>query len=628
MIASKQTLCIRGFAEQDSEPEIFAFLSKYGVLTNLEFTRPKDNTNKKTAIAHYQEEVQANYARSALHNQKFGNNYLFVDFFDPYSRFFPSGNAATGLPNDAKKDVKFIPRISEKKVFKFKELDKDKKNEKTTLYTKKNLVKMAASSKNNLTAASGKDDFYGNNNVTLNPQIPNTTPKSPFFTQNYYINGNINNQRNVYLKSQINFIHFMPPFMNSAPTINSSSNLNSTPNTNPQVSAIEQIKRSYLENTNGTTLTPNQNLLPNTNAPKPFNDPKNLINREFQQQRDIRFYNESNLVNNMNIKKDQEKMDSNSNSVNMIQKKNINTILREDFSSKLSENLDQRLALKEFQGKENIRDQQSIIVKGDEGSIVPPKAIAKENTTLENDKQAILPVYLQKKTIKTQVKDAFLKILKENPLLKDKFSFDEISKASQEKRVLRRLYHKLLHQFLKVAHKNHLIDSKEDENLPLEILNEKNIHNNHSLYNFHKSHMKKNLGKEEVIPNSGKEEKKMESNFIMNQEDPQQKDSTLQNPCPSAIDKNSTSNNLQEILNVKNENQVKEEEESNMVNLNNEAGKKEDLEEKKIEIETLSNEGLLKNKKLKTLLNYMMSGGDISNLKESLMKRRANKTEV
>ena len=98
MHSPNHVLCIRGLSEQDAESEIYSLLSKYGTLTHLEIIRLKDNKGKKNAIVHYQQQEQADFARASLHNQKFGSNYLFVDYYDPYSKTISPSQIQTAPP--------------------------------------------------------------------------------------------------------------------------------------------------------------------------------------------------------------------------------------------------------------------------------------------------------------------------------------------------------------------------------------------------------------------------------------------------------------------------------------------------------------------------------------------------
>ena len=223
MHSPNHVLCIRGLSEQDAESEIYSLLSKYGTLTHLEIIRLKDNKGKKNAIVHYQQQEQADFARASLHNQKFGSNYLFVDYYDPYSKTISPSQIQTAPPTvvpvkdeQQQQYLSFIrEKKAEKKIIKFTETDGDRRSEKTTLYTKKNLEKMISCSSKLPSQQQQKEEAL--------------FLKNPMVTQNYYINGNMNNQQNVYLKSQINFIHLLPIGVGQNQT------------------TIEQIKQSYLE---------------------------------------------------------------------------------------------------------------------------------------------------------------------------------------------------------------------------------------------------------------------------------------------------------------------------------------------------------------------------------------------
>jgi len=589
MLSSKHVLCIRGLSQEDSESEIYSLLSKYGTLTHLEIIKPKDNKGKKNALAHYQEEAQANYARSSLHNQKFGSNYLFVDYYDPYSKqfqgFYPSQiQIPMQIPNKPnlnynpeekdqymsflreKKDFK-----TEKKIIKFTEVDKDHKNEKTTLYTKKNLEKMISSSNNSRLPSQ-----------VLNPLNPPTTnvPKeelfvknSPMVTQNYYINGTMNNQQNVYLKSQINFIHFLPFGVgNNAPT-------------------IEQIKQSYLEKPSETQKTTPQTVANNPNVEK----------------------KQTSIVDHIAI------------NLNMPKEMNLNNA---------------HIEKKKIVGK----------------------------MELERTKEQIPEKFKEFKTLLNECKM--------------ELDFREVKNAAHMRKKLRRLYHKLLHKVLKTSHCSHQNNdnennakksnsnenkeknsnenyaknsnekneknSNEKNRIGLEKSNfiekcdinmekiQKTIdfgHISHKISIFHTAHqeiMKSPLFslneakevKETKESKEAKEAKESKETKESKESKETQEIKTKETKLESFVLKEdhqlpkTTATKIIEkpIIPLIKAEEMEIEKPIKM----EEPEKKEEMSEKKLE------EDLLKNKKMKNVLNYMMNGGDIQNLRDILKKKGLN----
>ena len=673
MFSSKNILCIRGLSEHDSETEIYSLLSKYGTLIHLDFLNPKDNKGRKSVLAHYQEESQANYARSSLHNQKFGNNYLFVDYYDPYSsskhRYsnpinpvnplyimqnqsyqlknevnqtktlspsfqneqeplgstMPSSFNTLQYLNGDKKEYKVIQRgnrglkpednpSQEKKIFKFTEMDKDKKNEKTMLYTKKNLEKIMNNPRLQQTNSGLEksytsldkpyekklidDGFYANNCL---PMIQNNKPGSSL-TQNYYINGTMNNQQNVYLKSQINFIHFLPSYVN-----------------HPS-STIEQIKQSYLENEKISGLDEGIKPLISNN----LINPSNIINKST---------NTNRLNYNTNYLYNANKLETGRvNEKGLINDANLSSALNE---------------------KHQISATKTVI----EEVIKPTSNEIKEDPYY----------YLNKESIK--VKDAFKEILKVCDL---KLEFEEIEKISDDKKKLRRLYHKFLHKFLQAGH-NKMSHEKNVSEKEANDINPKHV--SHKLYSFHEDYCKsshKSYSRSGSYKNFPKKRGyfNKRNQYSPNVTSPQSKVALL-NDETVVVEKNDMNMNNGEAnmnmnMNIKDSidkeklaktfelnksvdlNKLKEESTEQINDAIEIECKKEHIEaetqqslsnmgkasneEGDIVNENLNNIDILKeiaskkeNKKLKNLLNFMMNGGDVTNLKASLMKKRGIK---
>ena len=529
MHSPNHVLCIRGLSEQDSESEIYSLLSKYGTLTHLEIIRLNDNKGKKNAIAHYQQQAQADFARSSLHNQKFGSNYLFVDYYDPYSKTISPSQIQTPVPavlpvkdrgdEQQQQYLSFLrEKKAEKKIIKFTETDGDRRSEKTTLYTKKNLEKMISSSK--LPPQQQKEELF---------------LKNPMVTQNYYINGNMNNQQNVYLKSQINFIHLLPIGVGQNQT------------------TIEQIKQSYLEKAPNELSGNGNTVSAMMNQSKPGNYEKRADNKRSSEERSPKI--EKKLRNWMNFP--------------------------------------------------------------------------------EKNKE-------------------FREILSESGIEMD---FQEVRNAAHSKWKLRRLYHKLLHRFLKASHCKHsaktLPEDTEDKidietgktasfaadsggrdaqkpGIEIEKIVKTDISNTqtnektekkrdsghicHKIAVFHASHeLIKELNPPPLI----------ESSLKALSETTKQNPSAMEIEEPKSDFKESlsttTSNKvLLSSSEVMEDNGPKIEPMERKESIGESVSAKEEppLESKKLE------EDFLKNKKMKNLLNYVMNGGDISNLYASYMKKK------
>lgn len=519
MHSPNHVLCIRGLSEQDSESEIYSLLSKYGTLTHLEIIRLKDNKGKKNAIAHYQQQEQADFARASLHNQKFGSNYLFVDYYDPYSKTISPSQiqipAPAVLPVKDRGDeqqqqyLSFLrEKKAEKKIIKFTETDGDRRSEKTTLYTKKNLEKMISSSK--LPPQQQKEELF---------------LKNPMVTQNYYINGNMNNQQNVYLKSQINFIHLLPIGVGQNQT------------------TIEQIKQSYLEK------APNE-VSGNGNAAsamithsKPNNNEKRAENKRNSEERSPKI--EKKLRNWMNFP--------------------------------------------------------------------------------EKNKE-------------------FREILSESGIEMD---FQEVRNAGHSKWKLRRLYHKLLHRFLKESHRKHSAKTlSEDTEDKIDIETGKIV--SFAADSGGRDGQKPSIEIEKIVktdisntPTNEKPEKKRDSWHIRHKIAVFHASHELKTPpliesCslaalsehknqeqnPSAMEIEEPKADFKESLllspEVMEDNGPKIEPIERKESIGESVSAKEEppLESKKLE------EDFLKNKKMKNLLNYVMNGGDISNLYASYMRKK------
>lgn len=664
MFSQKSMLTIRGFSDQDSEPEIISLLSKYGTLSNLEIIRPKDSKSKKSVLAYYQEESQADLARSSLHNQKFGQNYLFVDYFDPYSKYFSS--------DPAFQSNKVIQRGGirnkddpEKKIFKFTEIDQDRKNEKTMLYTKKNLEKMITTNTRLSSGAVPSDskDFM----------------KAPVMTQNYYINGTMNNQQNVYLKSQINFIHFLPPFVQG----------------HSSVPTIEQIKRSYLE--------------------KPEVDP--LKNQSTKSNYKENTFKQDNFKSeNSDIKGD-----------NVLDKKTVSlekalkpkeTFPIYDIKPKETSQTSQipskplqkplQPLQKPLQPLSNpfqpLSKAQQPPLKTFQPKPLPTKPSVLKNINVNNvNPQAKLPQTLPKPLIKPEEpiktpSDRFRELFAKNNL-----DFNEVLLHCQDGNELRRLYHKFLHEFLHHSHKTHPVCfNPEGPNLS------ESSHNSHKLLLLHEEdHIKfekrdsrsknnkrqrdykqekellqfeygsknvkrKEIGiedirkgdyevKKELIEKEGgicdqkpaSEEKPLNEflnegkNLINEGKNLINEEKNLSNEGKGIVNQEKSEEKINQDCSFKlNEIKVPLNEQAHISNIQNILSQSKDPKtdcklEEKIEIEekiessnpenptffVSSLQEAAKNKKLKNLLNFMMNGGDLTHLKQNLLKKQACKTE-